>query len=32
MDEKIIQFYVLSTGGHISMKVMSGSALGMIFG
>ena len=26
MDEKIIQFHVLSTGGHIPMKVMSGSA------
>ena len=25
MDEKIIQFYVLSTGGHIPMKVISGS-------
>ena len=25
MDDKIIQFHVLSTGGHISMKVMSGS-------
>ena len=26
MDKKIIQFHVLSTGGHIPMKVMSGSA------
>ena len=26
MDEKIIQFYMLSAGGHIPMKVMSGSA------
>ena len=26
MDEKIIQFYVLSAGGHVPMKVMSGSA------
>ena len=25
MDEKIIQFHVLSTGGHILMKVTSGS-------
>ena len=25
MDKKIIQFYVLSAGGHIPMKVMSGS-------
>ena len=26
MDEKIIQFHMLSTGGHIPMKVTSGSA------
>ena len=26
MDEKIVQFYMLSAGGHIPMKVMSGSA------
>ena len=26
MDEKTIQFYVLSAGGHVPMKVMSGSA------
>ena len=26
MDKKIIQFHVLSTGGHIPMNVMSGSA------
>ena len=25
MNEKIIQFYVLSAGGHIPMKVTSGS-------
>ena len=26
MDKKIIKFYVLSAGGHIPMKVTSGSA------